>query len=335
MALAFGPLAVEGAVMDQEGTSFKAHPHKSELIFPKKFGMSGKAAGNGFPEYTYEQILDTYEAAWQMGVRYFDAAPFYGTVQGERRFRRFLYTKPRNQYILSTPLNVTYCYDYSASDIRRTIEGSLRRLDVSQIDIVNIQDLSPGILGKNWWHHFNMAAEHAMPELSRMREEGIIKGWGLTATLPNTIVRTLDIADPDFMFIATKYSLLDHAAMLHRAFPAMQQKNVKAIIGAPFNNGLLAGREQVNDGTNIPNTMADKLQQIAAVAEKYHVDVRTAALQFAAAHPATAMILPGTSNAEHVIENIFSMYVRIPSAFWQELKAMRLIAQDAPVPTVV
>lgn len=358
VAAAFSPLTVAGAALEKSGTSIQtAQSGSSILSITKKIGIGGTAAGNGFQENTHEQIQEAYEAAWQTGVRFFDTDPFYGIGLGERRLGQFLYGKPRHQYLLSTkvgrvlypgqqlatksdniwkgPMPFSFRYDYTAAGVRRSIEDSLQRLGVSHIDIVNIHDLSSDILGNDWSHYFNIAAKGAMPALSRMREEGIIKGWGLCVNMPEAIECALAVADPDFMLIARKYTLVDHAEILNKAFPALEKAHVRAIIGAPLNNGFLAGKQQFNYGMNIPPAMAIRLQKIEAVANRYGVDVRTAALQFAAAHPATAMVLTGTSDAQHAIENVFSMYTRIPAEFWQELKTKGLIEPNAPVPPIV
>jgi D-threo-aldose 1-dehydrogenase len=40
--------------------------------------------------------------AWDLGIRYFDTAPWYGRGQIEHRIGRFLYRRPRRELILSS-----------------------------------------------------------------------------------------------------------------------------------------------------------------------------------------------------------------------------------------
>jgi D-threo-aldose 1-dehydrogenase len=60
------------------------------------------------------------------------------------------------------------------------------------------------------------------------------------------------------------------------------------------------------------------------------VTVRTAALQFAATPDVAATVIPGARTARQITEDAESMKVRIPPAFWAELKTEGLIAQNAP-----
>ena len=76
-----------------------------------------------------------------------------------------------------------YKYDYTASGTRRSVEDSLQCMGLPSLDMVFIHDLSPDNvdMGENWREYFQTALEGAMPELTKMREEGLIKGWGQQA----------------------------------------------------------------------------------------------------------------------------------------------------------
>jgi D-threo-aldose 1-dehydrogenase len=72
------------------GNNGKGH-HKP----PFKFGMGGVPLGNEFEIVTDEDAYATIEAAWNVGVRYYDMAPWYGLGLAERRFGNFLHNKRR------------------------------------------------------------------------------------------------------------------------------------------------------------------------------------------------------------------------------------------------
>ena len=42
------------------------------------------------------------DAAWDLGIRYFDTAPYYGYTLSERRLGEALRPRPRDSYVLST-----------------------------------------------------------------------------------------------------------------------------------------------------------------------------------------------------------------------------------------
>ena len=75
-----------------------------------------------------------------------------------------------------------------------------------------------------------------------------------------------------------------------------------------------------------------KAQAIEAVAERHGVDVKAAASQFVFAHPAITCIIPGTRQPARVEENFNLLIDKIPSAFWDDLRAESLVHESAPLP---
>lgn len=322
-----------------------------------RVGLGGVAIGNGFAPATESQCYETLEASWASGVRYYDTSPFYGFGLSERRFGAFLHNQKRAEYTLSTkvgrvftasaeqdkaglwmkPSPFKFAYDYTAAGVRRSIEDSLQRLGVSSIDIVFVHDLSPDNqdMGEKWTEQFAIAAKGAFPELTKMRSEGIIKAWGLGVNRPEPALKTIEVADPDIFLLATQYSMLEHQNALDKTLPALAKKNISVVVGAPFNAGYLAGRDRYDYSGTVPAGMPQKRTRMSAIAAKHGIDLRTAGLQFCAAHPAVSAVIPGARTAEQAKANVQSMRVAIPAAFWADLKAEKLIAKDAPVPRPV
>tara|TARA_R110002073_G_scaffold1620_2_gene11326 strand:+ start:471 stop:1667 length:1197 start_codon:yes stop_codon:yes gene_type:complete len=321
-----------------------------------RMGLGGLAAGNGFNTVSSdEEILGMLNAAWDSGIRYFDTAPFYGLSLSERRYGDLLRNKKREDYVLSSkvgriltpsskplpkkwhwanPSPFHYKYDYTAGGTRRSVEDSLHRIGVSSLDIVFIHDLSPqnSDMGDDWIKYFDEAVKGAMPELTKMREEGMIKAWGFGINSPHAIYKAVDVADPDICLLALQYSILDHQQALEKTFPLLDERGISVVIGAPLNGGFLAGRDRFNYSSKIPPAMKEKFISIDALAKKHGIDIKTAALQFAEAPSTVSAIVPGARTAQQVEENIASMKVQIPEDFWSELKAKNLIAQEAPTP---
>jgi len=320
-----------------------------------RLGFGGVAIGNAFAPTTDALSEATLAAAWEAGVRYFDTSPWYGLGLSERRCGHHLHNHPAGEYSLSSksgrlltatagPLQETmwqqpspfhYRYDYSAAGTRRSVEDSLNRLGVSQLDIVFIHDLSPENeqdLGMPWEQRFAEAAKGAMPELTRMRSEGLIKAWGYGVNRPEPALRAIEEADPDIFLLACQYSLLDHEQALHDTFPRIAAHGASVVVGAPLLAGYLAGRERyLYDGT-IPAWAPEKRRRVQAICDRHGVDLRTVALQFADAPEVVSAVIPGARTPEQVRANVASMSVRIPAALWDELKQSGLIAADAPVP---
>ena len=318
-----------------------------------RLGLGGVAIGNGFAPMADEASDETMKSAFETGARFYDTSPWYGLGLSERRFGRFLHQHKPDEYVLSTkigrllkatnkppetmwkqPSPFDYTYDYSASGTRRSIEDSLQRLGVSQIDIVFIHDLSPDNedMKDRWPEYFDIAAKGAMPELSRMRDEGIIKAWGFGVNRPEPAIRAAKEADPDIFLLACQYSLLDHEQAAEETFPLLESKGMSVVVGAPLLAGYLAGRDRyLYDGT-VPDWAPKKRERVVKVADKYGIDLRTAALQFAAAPQVVSAVIPGARSAEQMQANADSMKVIIPHEFWTELRDQGLISPAATIP---
>jgi D-threo-aldose 1-dehydrogenase len=325
---------------------------------PFKFGFGGVTLGNEFEVITDEGADETLDAAWSAGVRYYDVSPWYGLGLAERRFGNYLHNKNRDEYIVSSkvgkllkasrqnngksnfpfspsPNNVVF--DYTADGVRRSVEDSLQRLGISDLDIVFVHDISPDntLLPTPWQQQFEIALDGAFPALVRMKAEGIIKGWGIGVNTPEPILRVMQEADPDVCLLASQYSLIDHANALNNVFPVARQRNVRFVIGSSLNAGFISGSPRYNygkDSWNIPGKCIEKREQLRAVAAQYGVDLRTAALQFSAAPDVAAALIVGARSAEQVLANVTSMQATVPPDFWTELKRQKLVEQNASTP---
>jgi D-threo-aldose 1-dehydrogenase len=318
---------------------------------PGPLGFGGAPLGNMFERVSDADAIATLEAAWDAGIRYFDTAPEYGPGISEHRFGQFLRNKPRNEYVLSTkvgrllradatkggqhgpfvaglPFRVDY--DYTADGVRRSIEDSLQRMGIASIDIAYIHDCAEDAHGDRWLEVFDTAMKGAAVALTQLREEGVIRGWGLGVNRVEPCVMCLDRADPDVFLLAGRYSLLNQPA-LDEFFPRCGERGVHVVVGGPYNSGLIAGGRNFEYQEAPPDKVAAR-DRLAAIAKRHNVDLRAAALQFCAAHPVVASVIPGTKNPQRVHENVALMKQPIPAEFWQELKRERVLPENAPTP---
>lgn len=317
---------------------------------PGPLGFGGAPLGNMFAAIDEPTAASALEAAWETGVRYFDTAPHYGQGLSKHRFGHVLRRYPRDEFVLSTkvgrllnadanalenppfidglPFRVEY--DYSYDGTMRSVEDSLQRLGLARIDVAFIHDIAADAHGKGWTELFEIAMNGAAKALVRLREEGTIKGWGLGVNLTEPCLRTLEQSDPDVFLLAGRYSLLDFAA-LDDLFPACETRGVHVVIGGPYNSGLLAGGRTFDYEDAPPEKIAAR-DRIASLAAEHDVDLRAAALQFCAAHPVVASVIPGAKNAERVRANAELMRQPIPASFWSALRSDEILPPGAPTP---
>ena len=324
-----------------------------------KFGLGGVPLGNEFAKHTDEDAQATLEAAWAMGVRYYDVAPWYGLGLSERRFGHFLHGKNRDDYLLSSkvgkllkasknnrhadmfPLSDSpndLVIDYTADGVRRSIDDSLQRLGVSHLDVVYVHDLSPDFawFPTGWEEQYEIARKGAFPALSRLRDEGVIRAWGVGVNTPDAILKVIADADPDVCLCARQYSLIDHANALDEVFPAVKAKKVSLVIGSSLNAGFISRSPRYNygkDNFRIPAEVIEKRDRLRVVAARHGVDLRTAALQFSAAASQAVALVVGAGSARQIQEDWNSMQAKIPADFWDELRLEKLIEPGAPTPS--
>jgi len=365
-AAALMPEGASAAPKASNGTTDRAqsgakNPGRGHYRPPFKLGLGGVPLGNEFSVVTDEDANAILAAAWSAGVRYYDMAPWYGLGLAERRFGYFLHSKKRSEYVVSSkvgkllkasktahnrdlfpfsPSPNDVVFDYTGPGIRRSIEDSLQRLGIDSLDIVFVHDISSDntLLPTPWQEQFKIATTGAFPELTRMREEGIIKGWGIGVNTPEPILRVLEVADPDVCLLASQYSLIDHKNALNNIFPVVRQKNASLVIGSALNAGFISGSPRYNygkDSYKIPAAYIEKRRKLREVAANFGVDLRTVALQFSAAPDVAASLVVGVSTEHQILEDYTSMQTRIPAELWAELKSQKLIEQNAPTPTAV
>ena len=333
-----------------------AHPRYRP---PVDFGLGGVSIGNEFRFATDDQAHATLSAAWDAGIRYFDVSPWYGLGLAERRYGRFLASRPRGEFTISSkvgkllkagrdndakkyfrysPSPNTPCFDYTADGVRRSIEDSLQRMGLDRLDIVFVHDLSPDndLLPDDWETLFEVAQKGAFPELTRMREEGLIDGWGMGVNCPQPILKCLEVADSDVHLLASQYSLIDHRDAVEQVFPAAREKGVSFVVGSSLNAGFLGGAGRYNYGDANTVIAQDKLAKrdtLRTIAGRMGVDLVAASLQFSLAPDVTSALIVGASTPEHILADHAALHATIDPAFWGELRAADILHPDAPVPT--
>jgi D-threo-aldose 1-dehydrogenase len=306
-----------------------------------------------------DEALATVNAAWQEGTRYFDTAPFYGAGLAEIRLGQALSRHKRNQYLLSTKVGRIILdevetgardfgektglfehgrpnkivYDYSADGALRSIEDSLKRIGTDRIDFVWIHDLAQDFHGDAWLAQFETARRGAFRALTQLRNEGVIKDWGLGVNRIEPVELMLGLAEaqPGGTLLAGRYTLLDHERALERLMPAAETKGVGIVVGGPYSSGILAGGQHF-EYADAPSEIVDKVKRIKALTEDYTIGIKAAALQFVLAHPAVAAVIPGASKPSRIQEDREALKAVVPDDFWSELRRQKLVSPKAPLP---
>lgn len=270
------------------------------------------------------------EHALDRGIRFYDTAPLYGPVFAERRLGAALAnfddttiplsTKvgrvlvpgslpPGDVYVEDSP--VVTVFDFSASGIRRSFEGSLERLGRDRIEIVLIHDPDD---------HFEQAFTEALPELRRMRDEGLVDRIGVGMNQSAMPTRFIEEGGIDVVLIAGRYTIIDQSAAID-LMPAAARNNVSIIAAGTFNSGVFMNPTQEGRFNYFPapQHIIDQVLSVHETCREFEVNPAAAALQFPLRHPATATVLSGGRSPEEIDMNIEQFNAEIPQEFWDEL----------------
>jgi len=289
-------------------------------------------------------------AAWSAGVRYFDTAPFYGFGKACRIVGDALRELPREDWVLATkagrllrpqtnpgapgalrhPMPFEDVFDYSYDGVMRSFEDSLQRLGLARIDILYVHDIGarqhedahPGIMGT--------FREGGYRALEQLRSSCQLAAIGIGVNEWEVLLEAIDWGDWDVFLLAGRYTLLEQNA-LDELLPRCLRSGISVVVGAPFNTGILAGRDTWNYRPP-PAEIVGRVKMIKAICDSHRVPLVAAALQFPLAHPAVAAILPGPRNVDEFTANVKLLSYPIPPALWADLRNAQLLHPDAPIP---
>jgi D-threo-aldose 1-dehydrogenase len=305
-------------------------------------GFGGASAGNLYRETSDAEAAAALDAAWAGGIRYFDTAPHYGLGLSESRLGAALRSRPRAQFVLSTkvgrvlednpwpagsdlaaggfavPDRLRRRLDYSAAGVRRSLEDSLTRLGLDRVDIVYVHDADD---------HVDEAIAGAIPELVRMREEGIIGAAGVGMNQWQAPLRMVRETDLDVVMLAGRWTLLDRSGA-----PLLAEclaRGVSVVAAAPFNSGLLAqpwppDDAHFNYGPAGPARL-DRARDLARICTQHGVDLPTVAVQFPLRHPAVVSVVSGMRTAAQAETTLARLTTPVPDDVWTELGTLPVL----------
>ena len=304
--------------------------------------------GNLYREVSDAEARATVDAAWELGVRYFDTAPHYGLGLSERRLGSALASRPRDAYVLSSkvgrllePIDMTEgwddegyvvpathrrVWDFSRDGIRRSLEGSLERLGLDRLDVVFLHDPDD---------HWSDVLASGYPALDELRVEGVVGAIGAGMNQSAMLADLVRETDVDVVMLACRYTLLEQGA-LDELLPVCEERRVAVVAAGVFNSGLLAQARPPDRAKynyeDAPPELVERARAIAQVCERHGTTLPAAALAFPLAHPAVVSVCVGARSAEQMRRNAALHREAISSDLWSELKAERLLREDAPVP---
>ncbi len=291
-----------------------------------RLGLGCAPLGNLYEGFSDAQAIATVDAAWDVGIRWFDTAPLYGHGLSEQRLGGALRRRPRDSYILASKVGrllepgidpdtifadvprVRPVFDFSYDGALRSFEASLQRLGVDRLDVLHAHDPDD---------HEAEAIDGAFRALRRLRDEKVIGAIGAGMNQSAMLTRFVERGLVDCVLVAGRYSLLDQSALAD-LLPAAQHHGVAVIAAGVFNSGLLANPRPGATYDYMPADAAliERAQQLEQICARFAVPLRAAALQFPLQHPAVTCVLSGARSPEEIRDNAALFATEIPPALW-------------------
>ena len=309
-----------------------------------RFGLGTAPLAGLFEEVEESKGIGVIEHAWDAGVRFFDTAPLYGHGLAELRLGKVLREKPRDTFTLASkvgrllradappepgqsfrgvpPVNPTFDFTYEGT--MRSFKESLERLGLDRIDILHIHDPDD---------NYDAALAGAYRALDRLRADGVISAVGAGMNQAEMLTRFAREGNFDCFLLAGRYTLLDQVA-LKELLPECVARGIAIIAGGVYNSGILADPKA---GAHYnyqaaPAGLLERARRISDICSRHGVPLKAAAVQFPLGHPAVTCVVVGCRSTAQLEESLAMFEFDIPPTLWQDLKAERLLLDEAPTP---
>jgi aryl-alcohol dehydrogenase-like predicted oxidoreductase len=265
----------------------------------------------------------TLDAAWNLGIRYFDAARSYG------RAEEFLGTWLQTRAIAADAVTIGskwgYVYtadwkvdaaahevkEHSLANLERQLQETRERLG-AQLDVYQIHSatLESGVLDDR----------AVLARLARLRADGVAIGLSLSGPRQaDTLRRAMTVrigGAPLFGVVQATWNLLERSA--GPALRDAHQAGIGVIVKEALANGRLTARNQAPQ-------FASRRQALEAVAQRLSCSLDALALAAALAEPWADVVLSGAATVQQLHANGHALHVG-----WDEAaaEALRKIAEE-------
>ena len=298
-----------------------------------RLGLGTAPLGGLYHEVSDADAQATLLRARELGLRFVDTAPLYGSGLAERRlgavFPQLSGTvvatkvgrvlepseEPDGESIFKGTPALRPRFDFSAPGVLRSYRSSLERLGIDRVDILHIHDPDD---------HYEQAVAEAFPALAKLRADGDISGVGAGMNQTQMLCRFAVAADFDCFLVAGRYTLLDQSAA-DEFLPLCAERGIAVICGGVYNSGVLSGGTTY-DYAPVSAAVAERVRRLEAVCVRRGVPLKAAAVQFPLRHPAVTCVVVGARSAREVEENVLMAGFEIPQVLWGDLRDDGLIA---------
>jgi len=286
-----------------------------------EIGMGAWQLGikSGWKEMTDNEATALVQSAFEMGINFFDTAPNYGRGTSEIRLGNALKGYERDKLVVNTKFGHTDTggINYDAGSIRKSLEGSLKRLQMDYVDSLIIHNPPSEYLDGNKNDHYEM--------LEQLIAEGKIKAYGASLDTYKEIETLLQTTNSKVIEVFFNILHQDTA----RAFDLAKEKKAGIIVKIPLDSGWLTGKYNENsvfDGVRKRWLHAD-IKTRAVLIDKVkkiigpEFNLTHIAISFCLAYDAVATVIPGNTSLLQLKDNISAISKPVSKLLVEKLEA--------------
>ena len=290
-------------------------------------GCMGMSHAYGAPA-DHREMAELLAKAMDMGYDFFDTAEVYGTPDNPHDNEELLGSalKPyRNRVVIATKFGLRFDLesgripyplipDSRPETIRKSVEGSLRRLQTDHIDLYYQHRPDP-----------NVPVEEVAGVVQNLIKEGKVPYWGLSEASEEDICRANAVCP--LTAVQDRYSMM---ARWHEAlFPVLEELGIGLVAFSPLANGLLSDRynaaSHFEAGTDYRAGMPqfqpdsydknhDLLQLIRRIAAEKNATPAQISLAWMLCKKPWIVPIPGTRKLDRLQENAGATDVMLTNA---------------------
>ncbi|MDE0087827.1 MAG: aldo/keto reductase [Candidatus Poribacteria bacterium] len=281
---------------------------KSDIeISPMGIGCWSYGGGDYWGPQAQSDVTAVVHAALDAGINFFDTAEGYNDGRSEEALGIALKDR-RHEAIIGTKVSIP-----DPDSIREHCEASLHRLQTDYVDIYMIH-----------WPHDEIAIEESMAELTRLREDGLVRAIGVSNFGVSQLTAVIETGT-ELAVNQLCYNLLSRAIEVE-LLPLCQEHNVGILGYMPLLQGLLTGKYK-NAEEMLPvhsrfrhfrddrpmathgeegaeEEVFETLKGIRKIAEDEQIPMSRLAIAWTMAKPGITCMLVGTRNVDELIENL-------------------------------
>nr|WP_320012771.1 aldo/keto reductase [uncultured Desulfobulbus sp.] len=285
-------------------------------------GCMGMSFGYGPPAEKGEMIQLIRNAA-ESGVTFFDTAEVYGPFTNEELVGEAL-APFKGQVVIATKFGIKIegkkqILESRPETIRKSVEGSLKRLQVEVIDLYYQHRVDP-----------NVAIEEVAGTLKELINEGKVRAWGLSEAGVQTIRRAHAVQP--LAAIQSEYSMMWRQPE-EELLPTLEELGIGFVPFSPLGKGFLTGRfdkhatfDSSDFRSMVPRFSAENLDAnqvlvnlVRQIADTKNATPAQIALAWVLAQKPWIVPIPGTRKLHRLQENLGATNVELSTGELNEL----------------